>query len=386
MANPKLKKYLLFSGMVILAILQLVMFGSCASFGRTPRGERLERIKNSPNFRDGVFQNQPLPPDMVPPEPVSPETGRRTPRVFRLLGFAFRDTSGIRPQTDIPAVKTDLNGLSREEEVFVWFGHSSCFIQTGGKRFLIDPVFVRAAPVSFANRPFRGTTLYKPEDMPEIDYLIISHDHWDHLDYDTVRKLKNRIGMVICGLGVGEHFERWGFEKERIIELDWGESAVLDNGIVVECFPARHFSGRGLFNRNTTLWVSYILQTVSKTIFISGDGGYGSHFTEIGRRFETIDLAIMENGQYNSAWSANHLMPAYLVRAISELRPRKLITVHNSKYTLSSHRWDEPLINISAAAERESINLLTPIIGEVVYLDDDSQTFNRWWEALSRED
>jgi L-ascorbate metabolism protein UlaG (beta-lactamase superfamily) len=386
MANPRLKKSLFFGSMAVLAMM-LVVFGSCVSFGRNPRGERLERIKNSPNFRDSVFQNQPLPPDVVPPEPVSSETtGRRTSRGFRLLSFAFRDTSQIRPQTDIPTVKTDLNGFSREEEVFVWFGHSSCFLQTGGKRFLIDPVFVKAAPVSFANRPFRGTTIYRPEDMPEIDYLIISHDHWDHLDYDTVRRLRNRIGKVICGLGVGEHFEYWGFEKERIIELDWGERAVLDNGIVVECMPARHFSGRGLFNRNTTLWASYILQTTSKTIYISGDGGYGTHFAEIGRRFGTIDLAIMENGQYNSAWSTNHLMPAYLVRAVSELRPRKLITVHNSKYTLSSHRWDEPLINISTAAELESINLLTPMIGEPVYLDDDSQTFGRWWEALSGED
>src|SRR5699024_5550636 len=120
------------------------------------------------------------------------------------------------------------------------FGHSSYLIQTGGKRILVDPVFCMASPVSFVNKPFKGTELYTPDDMPDIDYLVISHDHWDHLDYNTVKKLQNRIGTVICPLGVGEHFEYWGFDKERIIELDWNENARLAPGFVMHCLPARH--------------------------------------------------------------------------------------------------------------------------------------------------
>jgi len=359
----------------------LFTFSCCASFGRAPRGERLERIQNSPNYSDGVFKYNLLPSEIPPPDPQR----RRSPRIFGLLRMAFRNTKVLRPQKDIPAIKTDIKMFDRDENVFVWFGHSSFFLQTEGKRFLIDPVFIKAAPVNFANKPFKGTKLYLPDDMPDIDYLIISHDHWDHLDYGTVKKLKERIGVIICGLGVGEHFERWGFDKERIIELDWGESTVLDNGMIIECLPARHFSGRGLFNRNTTLWASYILQTASRNIFISGDGGYGRHFAEIGKRFESIDFAIMENGQYNTSWSTNHLMPADLVKAIKELNPKKLITVHNSKYILSTHPWDAPLINISKAAEEEGFNLLTPMIGEPVYLDDDSQVFQKWWETLTKD-
>jgi len=362
----------------LLVAVPLLMLANCVSFGRTPRGERLERVQNSPNYSDGVFQNQPLPPDIMLPV----IQGRRAPAIVRLMRFAFRGTTKLRPKKDIPVIKTDVGKFSPEENVFVWFGHSSFFIQLDGKRFLTDPVFVKAAPVAFANRPFRGTTLYRPEDMPAIDYLIISHDHWDHLDYNTVRKLKDRIGFVICGLGVGEHFERWGFDKDRIIELDWGDTTALDNGITLECLPARHFSGRGLFSRNKALWASYILQTASRTIFISGDGGYGSHFAEIGSRFESIDLAIMENGQYNTEWSTSHLLPDYLVKAVKDLHPKKLITVHNSKYIMSSHSWEEPLVNIAKAAEQESFNLLTPMIGEVVYMDDDSQIFHKWWEAL----
>jgi len=374
--KPKNKKL---NNLLILFVAVLFTLANCASFGRAPRGERLERIKNSPNYNNetGMFEYKALPSEIPPPNPER----RRTSRFASLMRFAFRGTSKLRPKENIPVIKTDLGAFSREENVYVWFGHSSFFLQTEGKRFLIDPVFVKGAPVNFANKPFKGTMIYKPEDVPEIDYLVISHDHWDHLDYGTVKKIKERVGYVICGLGVGEHFERWGFDKDRIIELDWGENTVLDDGIILNCLPARHFSGRGLTNRNSTLFVSYVLKTNSRTIFISGDGGYGSHFAEIGRQFEPVDLAIMENGQYNTSWSTNHLMPADLVKAVKDINPKKLLTVHNSKFILSSHTWEDPLVNISKAAEEEGFNLLTPMLGEPVYLDDDSQVFQKWWEA-----
>ena len=236
-------------------------------------------------------------------------------------------------------------------------------------------------PVSFINKPFKGTEIYTPEDIPEIDYLVITHDHWDHLDYNTVIKLKDRIGKIICGLGVGENFEHWGFDKDRIIELDWHENVILDNGFIINCLPSRHFSGRS-FSRDKTLWSSYMIQSPTKNIFISGDTGYDSHFAEISKEFPQIDLAIMENGQYNQAWSNIHLMPDHLVQAAKDLHGKRLMTYHNSKYALSRHRWYEPLENISDANERDSLNLITPMIGEPVYLNDSLQSFSKWWKGF----
>jgi L-ascorbate metabolism protein UlaG (beta-lactamase superfamily) len=343
---------------------------NCASFGRTPRGQRLERIKKSPNYRDGAFQNI---------TPIQMSTSDR-PKIINLISFLFRGAEGLRPQSELPSVKTDLKQLNRDEDILVWLGHSSLFIQTDGKRFLIDPVFIKAAPIASFNKAFRGTDIYKPEDMPDIDYLIITHDHWDHLDYDTVVTLMDKTGKIICGLGVGEHFEYWGFEKDLIIELDWNESSPPDNGFTLHCLPARHFSGRGLFSGNTTLWASYMLQTPSRNIYISGDSGYDTHFADIGRQFEEINLAIVENGQYNNDWKDIHLIPEDLVKAAKDLHARKLLTVHNSKYSMSTHSWNEPLENISRASETESLNLITPMIGQPVYLNDTAQVFQKWWE------
>ena len=207
-----------------------------------------------------------------------------------------------------------------------------------------------------------------PDDMPDIDYLVISHDHWDHLDYNTVKKLKDRIGAVICPLGVGEHFEYWGFDKERLIELDWNEDANLAPGFMIHCLPARHFSGRRL-TANQSLWASFLLEAPSQKIYIGGDGGYDTHYAEIGNRFPGIDLAILENGQYNEEWSLIHLMPQYMAQTARDLKAKRVLTVHHSKYALAKHRWDEPLKNAEEMKNKDSLNVLIPEIGEVVALE-----------------
>lgn len=347
---------------IILAVVAIVCFSvylfmNQPSFGRLPQGERLERIKRSPHYRNGRFNNQ------HPTVMMTSDKGR-----FKgMLEFLFRDTEGLRPESVVPVVKTDLHKLGRDENVLVWFGHSSYFIQIDGKRILVDPVFCVASPVSFVNKPFKGTDVYKPEDMPDIDYLVITHDHWDHLDYRTVKSLKDRVGKVICGLGVGEHLEHWGYDKNRLVELDWQENAALDNGFVVHCLPTRHFSGRGL-KSNQTLWASFLIETPSQKIYMAGDGGYDSHFEEIGKRFPDIDLAILENGQYNEAWKYIHLMPSTMGKAAKELKAKRILTVHHSKYALAKHRWDEPLQNEKNMQERDSLNMVIPVIGEVVAL------------------
>ncbi len=329
------------------------------AFGRLPQGERQERIKRSPNFRNGEFRN------LSPTTLMTSEKGRWE----AMLDFLFKKApAGLRPDRPIKAVKTDLRSLNPRDELWVWFGHSSYLLQTGGRRILVDPVFCQASPVSFVNRPFPGTDIYRPEDMPDIDYLIITHDHWDHLDYQTVVRLKERIRRVVCPLGVGEHFEYWGFRPSQLVELDWNESAALDTGFRVHCLPARHFSGRGL-TANRTLWASFLIESPRRKVFVGGDSGYGAHFSDIGRRFPDIDLAILENGQYNTDWRYIHTMPKYLNAEVEALAPRRVATVHHSKYALARHRWDEPLENARRLAEEDSVDVLRPLIGEVVRLD-----------------
>lgn len=340
---------------MVLAVPAGVLFMNQPSFGRTPRGERLERIKRSPHYRDGSFHNE---------REVPMFTSDKS-RVKGMLEFLFRKKEGLRPEKPLPVIKTDLKKMPVDENVLVWFGHSSYLIQTDGKRILVDPVFCNASPVSFINKPFKGTDAYRPEDMPDIDYLIITHDHWDHLDYETVTALKDRVGKVICALGVGEHFEYWGFDKESIIELDWNEDATLDSSFIIHCLPARHFSGRGP-NPNKTLWASFLIKNPSQNIYVAGNGGYDIHFAAIGERFPNIDLAILENGQYNEEWRYIHLMPEYMAQAAKDLKAKKILTVHHSKYALAKHRWDEPLTNAHHLAEKDSLNVLIPQIGEKV--------------------
>jgi len=347
--------------MIIAVCVVLAVFAHAAS------NDRKERVMNSPNFRDGQFQN------------ISPTRAMITGN-GALKNTLFSKVKNRRPKTNVPSRKTDLKQFERYEDVLIWFGHSSFFIQTGGKRFLIDPVLVAGSPVPFINRPFKGTKIYKPEDLPDIDYLIITHNHYDHLDKKTVKRIKNGTANVITPIGVGGYFERWGFDKERIIELDWNEHADFDSLIVIHCLPARHFSGRGILSRNKTLWASFMLQTPARNIYISGDGGYDTHFAEIGRKFPNIDLAIMENGQYNQLWRYIHLLPEDLVQAVTVLNPKRLLTSHNSKFSIGGdHSWYEPMENISNAAEQHFMNLITPMIGEPVYLNDETQVFEKWW-------
>ncbi len=346
---------LIFLGIVCLLAAAAALFVNQPSFGRLPRGERLARIERSPNYRGGQFRNRECTPQ------ITSDRGR----VPTMLGFLFRSTKGLRPAEPVAAVRTDLRRLDPAQDRLVWFGHSSYLILSGGRRILLDPVFRSAAPLAFLNPPFPGSDLYRPEDMPAIDLLVISHDHWDHLDYRTVHELKDRIGTVVCPLGVGEHFERWGFSPDRIVELDWDEDASPVEGFRVFCLTSRHFSGRGM-TPNRTLWASYLLETPTRKIYLGGDGGYGSHFAQIGRRFPEIDLAILENGQYNADWRYIHTLPDQLPQAAADLGASKVLTVHHSKYALARHPWDEPLITAAAMAGRESPAVLRPVIGEVV--------------------
>lgn len=362
----KRKKHMVISiilGVVLVVGAAVLVLMNQASFGRLPRGERLERINRSPQYRKGEFQNE------HPTELMTSGKGR----LRTMWEFLFSKPCGVVPDTPVAAIKTSLQNLAQGADAMVWFGHSSYLLQLSGKRILVDPVFCTAAPVSWVNKPFKGTDIYKPEDMPEIDFLVITHDHWDHLDYQTIRRLKNRIRKIVCPLGVGEHFEYWGFDKADLIELDWHEEALPAEGFAIHCLPARHFSGRGL-RSNQTLWASFLIETPSNNVYIGGDSGYDTHFAEIGNQYPDIRLAILENGQYNENWRYIHTLPRYLGQAAKALNAKKIVTVHHSKYALSNHPWDEPLKNELDVARQDSLPLVVPVIGQVIPLQMGAQT------------
>lgn len=338
-------------------------------FGKRPEGKRLEQIKKSKNFRDGKFQNLSFTPQLT--------EGTTIPKV--LYSFLFQKNPLTKPVEIIPSVKTDLLNLQPGKDVLVWFGHSSYFIQLDGKTFLIDPVFSgNASPLPGTNKSFEGSDVYSAADIPAIDYLIITHDHYDHLDHETIVQLKTKVKTIICGLGVGAHFEHWGYATERIIEKDWNEKTDLENEFVIYTTPARHFSGRG-FTRNKTLWVSYVLQTPSMKIFIGGDSGYDTHFAKIGNEYGPFDLAILENGQYDARWKYIHATPEEVLQASKELKAKRVFPVHSGKFAMANHPWDEPLKKITELNKTMNIPLLTPMIGEVVQLKDEEQKFTEWW-------
>jgi L-ascorbate metabolism protein UlaG (beta-lactamase superfamily) len=339
-------------------------------FGANPSGERLARMQQSPNFKDGKFQNLEVTPDLT----------EGSSMLSVSYDFLFKKKPRQRPVDSIPSMKTDLATIVADSNVLVWFGHSSYYMQIDGKRFLVDPVFSgNASPIPGTVKAFDGTDRYTVDDLPEIDYLIISHDHYDHVDHETLIQLKTKVKKVICGLGVGAHFERWGYAPDVLLEKDWNESVEVDSGFVIHTTPARHFSGRG-FSRNNTLWMSYVIHSPSLKIYIGGDSGYGSFMADIGNKFGPIDLVILDDGQYDDKWRYIHMHPHEVVQAAIDLKAKRLFPVHSSKFVMANHPWDEPLIKVSEL--NKTIPLVTPIIGEVVRLSDTSQQFTPWWVGL----
>ena len=351
---------------VIFIVVTIYVILCHPSFGCGPHGKYLDRLCASPNFRKGKFHNELTNPALA-----------KNKKLRIILEFLSRPKNNRHPSAPVPTVKPNLHALPQYEDVYVWFGHSSYFLQIDGKRFLVDPVLTNKFPTSLLLRPFKGTDSFTPNDIPNVDYLIITHDHWAPPAYPPIRPFPSRINLFICGLGIGAHLEYWGIPREAIIEMDWHESRTLAGGFTIHCLPSRHFSGRR-FIPNETMWASYFLQTPTSRIYMSGDGGYDSRFKSISKQFGRIDLAILENGQYNSNWAQYHLMPHELKQAIDDLHPHKVTTVHHSKYALSNHPWHEPLEN--AFQLSQTCPMFIPVPGERVHFKKPVPAPSRWWD------
>jgi L-ascorbate metabolism protein UlaG (beta-lactamase superfamily) len=341
------------------------------AIGRNPWGERLKKIQRSANYQDDSFQNQSL-------TPVMSDKGS----FFKILWKFINKPKTVIPPLPLPSVKTDLKQLPEGNPVLIWFGHSSYLLKIYGKHILVDPVFSGyASPFKLKSaKNFEGSNVFGVEDLPAIDILLITHDHYDHLDYQTVLKLNSKTKHIVTSLGVGAHLEYWGFDAGKITELDWDESTEKVEGLKLICAPSRHFSGRS-FARFKTLWASYILKTRDYSIYLGGDSGYDKHFKEIGETFGPFDLAILESGQYNEAWKNIHMMPEETVQASLDLRAKWLLPVHWGKFSLSIHPWNEPIERVMKKSEELGVHVTTPMIGEPLVIGE-NYPYGKWWREL----
>ncbi|WP_338876645.1 MBL fold metallo-hydrolase [Spirosoma sp. SC4-14] len=356
-----------FALIVAVAVGSTMLFMQQSAFGSDPTAVRLARIQRSSHYRNGVFEN--LEPTAVMREGAS---------YWKVMNDYFKKDKYNIPPQPLPSVKTNLKTLPDDKPTIVWFGHSSYLIKSNGTTVLVDPVFSgHASPVSFFGKSFAGSDVYSVDDMPNIDLLVISHDHYDHLDYETVSKLAPKVKKVYTALGVGAHLERWGFPADKIVEFDWWEKQTVSDAIKLTATPARHFSGRS-FARGKTLWTSFVLNLHGYTIFLGGDSGYGKHFQEIGDTYGPFDLAILECGQYGEDWPSIHMFPEEVVTATQDLKAKTLLPVHWAKFSLANHAWNEPIQRLIRKADDEGLDVTTPRIGEPVVL---KASYPRavWW-------
>lgn len=348
--------YLFFSCMALLPV-----------FGKAPSGARLERIQQSANYLKDQFQNA-----------VPTEVTLKGVTLFKMLSDYRHRPLDTKPDHALPSVRTDLRALPSDLPAIVWFGHSSYLLKIKGVSILVDPVFSgNASPVSFFAKAFPGADVYGVDDLPEIDIVVLTHDHYDHLDYKTILQLAPTAKHFYTSLGVGAHLEYWGISPEKITELDWWET-VTTGGATLTATPSRHFSGRGT-KRGGTLWSSFVLKIAGYTLFLGGDSGYEGHFKKVGDLYGPFDLAILEAGQYGKNWPYIHMLPEQTVMAAKDLRAKVLLPVHWAKFTLALHPWNEPIQRVVKAAAGSGLTLATPMIGEPVVLGG-TLPQTSWWE------
>jgi L-ascorbate metabolism protein UlaG (beta-lactamase superfamily) len=337
------------------------------ALGKNPSGNELKKVEASPNYKNKSFQN------------LMQTSMMENTSMFSIMWKFMNKPKNTAPPKPLPSVKTDLKSLPDGAPVIVWFGHSSYLIKINGKYILVDPVLSgHASPFSFTAKSFPGTDIYTVEDLPPIDMLIISHDHYDHMDYKAIKKLVPKTKLICTSLGVASHLNYWGLNNTRIIEFDWWDSHELLNDMQLTAVPARHFSGRS-FVRSKTLWSSFVLQSGQYSLFIGADSGYGDHFKAIQQKFGSFDLAILECGQYNIAWHSIHMLPEETAQASIDLHAKVLMPVHWGKFSISLHPWDEPVRRVLAKAGELNIKVTTPMIGESVTIGG-VYPEKRWWE------
>lgn len=366
--------YFVLSLILLFFILVIGFISFSPEFGGTPTEDDIARYKKSGHYQDEAFFNL-----------VETNMDMSFSNLWETLSEFAEGIKDDRPTKDIPPIKITAEDILKADTLtkITWFGHSAFLLEIDNKNILVDPMFGQVA----APHPWLGQPRYSKElplaitDFPEIDAIIISHDHYDHLDYGSIEKLKGKVGAFFVPLGVGAHFRAWGIPDEKIHEMNWWDEKNYKNlGIVFT--PSRHFSGRGLTDRNKTLWGSWIIEGKHEKVYFSGDGGYADHFLEIGEKYGPFDIALMECGQYNEKWALIHMMPEQSAQAARDLNAKVMMPVHWGAFTLSLHSWTDPVVRVSKAAKNIGMPLTTPEIGETFIVNDSvSYPSKEWWKA-----
>ena len=370
--NKILKKMTIYiitsiGGLILLGIL----FVACApQFGGKISKTKKEEYAQSNNFKDGKFELK-----------IAPIKITDLGKMFKKMAKKHPEARPHKPITSLTVDSLSLENFSAGSTRLIWFGHSAFLLQMQGLNILIDPMFGDyTAPIKLKSaKRFDYDLPIEPEQLPFIDIVIFSHDHYDHLDYNTVLKLKDKVGKFYVPLGLSAHLISWGVNESKITEHDWWESTQY-NGINFVCLPAKHFSGRGLLDRAATLWASWCIIGAKDKIYFSGDSGYADHFKEIGEKYGPFDLALIECGQYDSLWSDVHMFPEESVQAGIDLKSEQMIPIHWGSFTLANHGWKESVNRAIAESKRLDRNISTPKIGEFILLNEAHNGINKWWE------
>jgi L-ascorbate metabolism protein UlaG (beta-lactamase superfamily) len=364
------KRAKILTALVSVPLAAASFIAGCAlrELGQTP--EDLSSYANLPYFAAGRFHS----PEDTPYYPERVSGGSAS-------WWRFLLPNANAPKVPLPMqrIGEDAFGENPEDLAAYWLGHSSLIIELEGKRFLVDPVFGNAGPVPFAVRRYAPPPLAR-RALPPVEYVLITHDHSDHLEYSTIRFLRNREVLFIVPFGVGAHLIKWGVPPEKIHELGWGDE-FSQNGISITAERARHFSGRTFSTRNSSLWTAYVLKGQKRRVFITGDTGYGEHFRAVGDKHGPFDVLFIEIDAWNSGWPNTHLFPAEVIRAYHDVRAKALVPVHWGVFDLALHQWDASIRALCALADEDGrVTLLTPLMGQK--LVPGVTRVSRWWESL----
>ena len=365
--NPSFKrKAKIFSTMVLFFIV-IILLSATAFLNLSPQVGGDPGSYDSPNYYDGKFNNL-------------NETSVSTGSFFgTLLDYMVGDDDR-QPDVVLPTKEYQNMPLNQSDVSITWFGHSTILIQSHNTTILMDPILGDGEldPLIFGPSPFAYEHTYGIEDLPQVDYVFISHDHYDHLDMGTIQSLAGAEFFV--PLGVKSHLTTWDIPSESVIEFDWYDEYNVSSELFIALTPSQHFSGRGLSGDNT-LWGSWVLEFNGHKIFFSGDSGYSEEYAEIGDKYGPFDIAIIEAGQYNEAWSSIHMFPEQSVQASIDLEASTILPIHNTKYVLSLHKWNAPLERVTAAGELLNQTVSTPYIGESFVLGGENPDY-RWWRDV----
>ncbi|WP_052122351.1 MBL fold metallo-hydrolase [Chelonobacter oris] len=356
--------------MILAAILAAYVYFAPV-FGGKPDAASQAKIAASPNFNGEIFLNQ--------ESTTIQSTDGKQPSMIDWLSSVLNPPEGKQPSQPLPSVTLDKSAVINNS--FTWFGHSSVLFKTADLTIITDPVFYRASPLFFGGKPFAVSNPTTTAALPPLDIVLISHDHYDHLDQRAIREIDHKVGHYYVPLGVKGHLQRWGIADEKVTELDWYDSVsvpAVNGELKLTLAPARHFSGRNFNTRSSTLWGSWVIKSPNLSLYFNADSGYGKHFREIAEQYGPFDLAFVENGAYDPNWALIHMSPEQAVQAALDLQTNVAVPIHWAKFDLAYHTWQDPIIRFLAAAKDKPITTATPKIGQTFTLENLPQ--DRWWE------